>query len=85
MNVFIYHKRLPSKFNFFDNFFLLVMRIFPKLFGKFMIIRNIIFKIKNINEFISFSICFCELNIPAKINRHSGMAETARPEYRKPL
>lgn len=25
------------------------------------------------------------LNIPAKINRHSGMAETARPEYRKPL
>jgi len=25
------------------------------------------------------------VNIPAKINRHSGMAETARPEYRKPL
>ena len=25
------------------------------------------------------------LNIPAKINRYSGMAETARPEYRKPL
>ena len=26
-----------------------------------------------------------QVNIPAKINRHSGMAETARPEYRKPL
>ncbi len=25
------------------------------------------------------------VNIPAKINRHSGMAETARPEYREPL
>ncbi len=26
-----------------------------------------------------------ELNIPTKINRHSGMAKTARPEYRIPL
>ena len=26
-----------------------------------------------------------KLNIPAKINRHSGMAETAKPEYWKPL
>ena len=25
------------------------------------------------------------MNIPTKINRHSGMAKTARPEYRIPL
>ena len=39
---------------------------------------------------VRFPIAECNLsvallNIPAKINRHSGMAETARPEYRKPL